>query len=32
VPMDASAFVAGRGIGQSLRCFKSEIFRQAYSH
>jgi hypothetical protein len=25
--MDASAFVAGRGMGQSLGRFKSEIFR-----
>jgi hypothetical protein len=30
--MDASAFVADRGIRQSLGCFKSEIFRQACSH
>ena len=27
VPMDASAFVASRGMGQSLGRFKSEIFR-----
>jgi hypothetical protein len=32
VPMDASAFVAGRGIRQSLRRFKSEILRQARFH
>jgi len=32
VPMDASAFVARRGIGQSLGRFKSEILRQPGSH
>src|SRR4029453_11839712 len=32
VPMEASAFVASRGIRQSLGRFKSEIFRQTYSH
>jgi hypothetical protein len=28
----ASAFVALRRVGQRLRCFKSEIFRQSRAH